>query len=126
MRLNIAPNELHPFSYIVREEVRLGCTHVSDCAARGTLADEDGLAELFDRLALFSRWAADLERGLTTGFEIASSELESCRYVLRDLLVAEAEWIPLTEQEGDVVNVVEAKCRVDLVDSLAAQIGGLF
>jgi hypothetical protein len=124
--LRIAPDELDHFCYIVREEVRIGCTHVSDCAARGTPEAENGLAELFDRLALFSRWAADLERGLTTGFEIASSELESCRYVLRDLLVAEAEWIPLTEQEGDVVNVVEAKCRVDLVDSLAAQIGGLF
>jgi hypothetical protein len=134
MLLSIAKDEIEDWEHIVREDVRLACEHVSDTEGNGDTfsgewdgGDHDGRDGLFDRLALCSRYAAQLERG-ETRFEIAQEELPAFKCILRSTM--QAEGYMLTEEADEPANspllMVACQSRMELLNSLADQVGGLF
>jgi len=133
MLLSIAPDEIEHFEYIVREETRLCCTHISDVEGDGGAFSEahEGHDGLFDRLTLCSRYAAQLERG-ETRFELRREELPAFRSVLCAQMQAEGELQRFAiedEEEHGVTEsplvMVECQSRMELCNTLADQIGGL-
>jgi hypothetical protein len=132
MLLSIASDEMEHWEFMVREETRMCCTHVSDTEKGGDTFSEDCETHdgLFDRLALCSRWAAQLERGETC-FEIAQEELPAFRHILCAQMQAEGEMLEMLREEADEpadspLLTVAGHSRIELVNSLANQIGGLW
>jgi hypothetical protein len=135
--LSIANEELEHWEFMVREDVRIACTHISDVEGNGgTFSGEwdeedapDGHNRLFDRLTICSRWAAQLERGETC-FEVADKELPAFRHILCSQMQAEGEMLGMLSEEDEPADspllTVAGHSRIELVDSLADQIGGLF
>ena len=133
MLLNIASDGMEHWEYIVREDTRLCCAHISDVEGEeGAFSgewdggDHDGRDGLFDRLTLCSRYAAQLERGETC-FAVADEELPALRHILRAQMQAEG-W-SLSEEADELADspllMVACHARMELLDSLADQIGGL-
>jgi len=92
MLLIITSDEMEDWKYIVREETRLCCTHISDVEGDGEDFSEDCETRdgCFDRLTLCARYAAQLERGETC-FELRTEELPAFRSVLCAQMQAEGE-----------------------------------
>jgi hypothetical protein len=113
------------FRYLVRESLRLDCAHLADAEEEGQVLVEADLATRLDRLALFARLSAEIERGIDT-FSLSGSDLPHFRSVLREVLFAEQEFTHYAQEEGEVLPVVESSERCALIDALALQIGGLY
>jgi hypothetical protein len=137
MLLSIASVEREHWEFMVREDVRIACTHISDVEGDGGTFDgewdEDHEEEgsitdgLFDRLTICSRYAAQLGRG-ETRFEVADKELPALKRVLRAQMQADGEELSDVDFYGltdSPVPVAARQTRIELVNSLADQIGGL-
>jgi hypothetical protein len=137
--LTLHSTELDHFHYVVLEEVNCCCDYLDDVkggrAALGEKFDNgchDDLRGVFDRLSIFSRYAAQLERG-ETRFVVADEELPAFKHALCSQILAEGELQSMAseaEEAGTLIGdatleIVESKCRIDLVNSLADQVGGL-
>jgi len=129
INITLDSSEIDNFRYIVREETRLCCTHISDVEGDGGTfsEDQDGHDGLFDRLALCSRYAAQLERGETC-FEVAEGELSAFRYILCAQMqhdggeLSDMDFYGLTDSP---LLIVASQTRIELTNALADQIGGL-
>jgi len=132
MLLSITSDEMEDWKYIVREEMRLCCTHISDVEGEGGDFTEDCETRngLFDRLALCSRYAAQLEHGETC-FELGREDLPAFRSILCAQMQAEGETqrFAIEDEEYGVTEsplvMVECQSRMELCNALADQIGGL-
>jgi hypothetical protein len=134
MLLRIAKDEMEHWEDIIRQDTRLCCEHISDVEGdEGTFSggwdggDHDGRNGLFDRLTIWSRYAAQLERG-ETGFEVTDEELPALKHILCAQMQGEG-WL-LSEETDELSDspllMVACQSRMELLNSLADQIGGLF
>jgi hypothetical protein len=137
MLLSIASVEREHWEYMVREDLRIACTHISDVEGHGGTFDgvwyedheEEGSVTdgLFDRLAICARYAAQLARG-ETRFEVADKELPALKRVCRAQMQADGAELSDVDFYGltdSPVPVAARHSRIELVNQLADQIGGL-
>lgn len=116
---------LDAFHYLVCETLHGDNLYMAEAESGGVWLAEEGLGERLERLALFARLRSEIEREVAT-FALSAREVPAFRLFLREVLFAEQEGQSGADLEGDALTVVASGERVELVDSLAEQLGGLF
>lgn len=116
--LAINTDELEHWAYLVREQLDTDAVTLAEAETH----DEHG-AGFFERVALFARLAAEVERGHHWHPFRNGQEVERFREWLRATLFMEAESIH-PEHDGPLV-VIASQERVALCERLSVQLGGL-
>lgn len=114
--LLIADDEREHWGYLLREQ--LG----ADAQAITEDADDAGNADRLERLRLFARLGAEVERGQDR-HTIQEGQVEGFRGWLRASLFMEAESVH-PEHDGPLVMIASQE-RSALCERLSAQLGGL-